>query len=164
MELKDINTINGYRIRFIDRTYPTADLEEIDLDNIVKTGNGFWARKLGEHYNLGTIAYYSPDGKNWVRAYIDRKSANSFSETRTQKGKFIYRACYEGKKVSIGKNVLTWYAANGEKEVIKGWEIDHINGDYTNDTLANLEKVSHSENIKRMRANLNRSKELVLCQ
>ena len=139
-------------------------LTENDLNNIVKTNNGFWARRLGEHYNLGTVAYYSPDGEHWVRAYRTTKNGNNVLGSRTQAGKFIYRAYYESKRVSIGRNVLTWYTANGEKEVIKGWEIDHVNGDYTNDDLDNLEKVSHSENIKRMKANLNKNKELVLCQ
>lgn len=41
-----------------------------------------------------------------------------------------------------------WEVSHGRK-VRKGYEIDHIDGDCTNDTLDNLQEISHEENIKK---------------
>ena len=42
---------------------------------------------------------------------------------------------------------LVWEAFNGE--IPKGFEINHIDHDKSNNSLSNLELVSHSENLKK---------------
>lgn len=146
-----IDSRNGYRLRFIDKRDPKELPEDIDLNSIVKSKNGYWARKIGENQELGTQVYYSRDRKHWIKGYRDRKSVNPKDPGgRTQVGKYIYRAKENGTTVAtIGRNVLTWYTANGIRSVNYNKEIDHINGDFTNDRADNLERVTPSQNIKR---------------
>ena len=144
-----IDSKNGYRIVFKDAVKELP--EDIDLSCIVKSNNGYWTRKIGEREELGTQVYYSKDKKNWIKAYRDKKnfSAN-LSGGKTQVGKYIYRAKANGTTVAtIGRNVLTWYTANNISRVNYNKEIDHVSGDYTDDRLSNLERVTPSENIKR---------------
>lgn len=156
MEIKFIDSNNGYRLRFVDNVPP-----DIDLNNIVQTSNGFWAKLEGEHYELGSKVYYSKNKRDWVPAYAQKKnvSPNMKSPEKVQEGKIIYRT--DGRRAngwgykSIGRNILTWYTGNKVKKVREDLQIDHIDGDFTNDHLHNLERVSPSENIKRRNALMN---------
>lgn len=145
-----IDSLNGYRLRFTDKK-PTRPMpKDIDLSCIVKSRNGYWTRRIGEREELGTKVYYSPDRKNWYPAYRDKKTGySSLNNNKTQVGKFIYRAKLEGSRPSIGRNVLTWYTANNINRVNYNKEIDHVDGDFTNDRLSNLERVTPQENIRR---------------
>jgi hypothetical protein len=146
---KFIDSKNGYRIRFIDKEKRELP-SDIDLSCVVKSNNGYWAKRIGEREELGSKVYYSPDKKNWYPAYKDKKTSHSTQiGAKTQVGKIIYRARVNGKVLSIGKNILTWYTANNISRVNYNKEIDHVNGDYTDDRLSNLERVTPSENIKR---------------
>ena len=149
--IKHIDSKNGYRLNFVDTKQTIETPKDIDLSSIVKSTNGYWARKIGEHEELGTQVYYSKDKKNWIKAYRDRKNGHSTQVGgKTQVGKYIYRAKANGTTVAtIGRNVLTWYTANNISKVNYSKEIDHVNGDYTDDRLSNLERVTPSENIKR---------------
>ena len=60
--------------------------------------------------------------------------------------------------MSISRNVLTWYANNRIHNSLDDFEIDHVNGDFTDDRLSNLEQVDHKENIRRMKLHLERKK------
>lgn len=134
---------------------------EIDLNNIVQTDNGYWARKKGES-NLLTVAYYSPDKKEWYKASpnVVRESVNT-KKGKLQVGKInFYNRKYNKR---IGRNVLTWYTANGGGRTQKGYHIDHINGDYTDDRLSNLEKVTEQENARRREVLKASKKDSVKC-
>lgn len=146
-----IESANGYRLRFVDKKDKPDIPEDLDLSTIIKSKNGYWARKIGEHEELGTQVYYSKDRKRWIKGYRDRKSSyKGEGNNRTQVGKYIYRAKDKGTTVAtIGRNVITWYTANNISRVNYSREIDHLDGDYTNDRLSNLERVTPGENIKR---------------
>lgn len=99
-----------------------------------------------------TKAYCSEDeGKTWHVCYLEKKS--DAPSGRTQAGKAFFRTPKLSKgRVSIGRNVLTWYANKGPHEVDYSKEIDHKNGKFTDDRLGNLEPVTPSENKKRRKA------------
>lgn len=99
-----------------------------------------------------TKAYCSEDeGKTWHVCYLEKKS--DAPSGRTQTGKAFFRTPKLSKgRVSIGRNVLTWYANKGPHEVDYSLEIDHVNGNFTDDHLSNLEPVTPSENKKRRKA------------
>lgn len=142
--------------------YDSVDIDDaqvdpsvVDTDNYVENVNGVWfARAKGESSLLSKAYCSSDNGKTWHTCTLETKSSNN--DNRTQTGKYIFRTSqakdYLGPRSSIGRNVLTWCSANKEHKLPNGYEIDHIDGDYTNDKLSNLQKVTHSENIKRMQA------------
>lgn len=120
----------------------------IDIDNYVIGQRGYWFAKPKGEIELFNKAFVSPDqGKHWYPMHLETKTGAPSG--RTQTGKFIFRGKPKGENVSIGRNVLTWYANHNEHQVDYNYEIDHINGQYTDDRLENLEKVTKEENAKR---------------
>ena len=163
-----IKTLNGYKIKFVDKN--NLDFEDrcpvlieeqgvsnIDTDNYVIGQKNIWfAKPIGE-VDMFDIAYASCDGgQTWYRCSRETKSFCHTAGTRTQAGKVFFRTpkSFPLGRVAMSRNVLTWYANNGEHNSLDAYEIDHVDGDFTNDRLSNLEKVDHSENIRRMRAHL----------
>jgi hypothetical protein len=98
---------------------------------------------------LLTKAFCSEDeGQTWHKCYLEKKTKAPSGRTQVNKAFFRSPRLNKG-RVSIGRNVLTWYANNGIHEVDYNYEIDHIDGDHTNDKLSNLERVTPSENKRR---------------
>lgn len=132
-----------------------ANSEDIDTSNYVVGKNGVWFARLKGESSMLSKAFCSADkGKTWHTCYLETKSPAP--DGRTQAGKYIFRTSttFPGPRTSIGRNVLTWYAANHVHNVDDVLQIDHVNGNYTDDRLSNLERVSASENIRRMKAAL----------
>ena len=152
--VKFIDSQNGYRLRFIDKPVKNFP-SDIDLDNIVQSSNGYWARVKGEYQELGSKVYFSKNRKEWIPAYAQRKNKtpNMSNPEKLQEGKVIYKTDPRHSRGwgvnTIGKNIITWYTGNGVKKVRPDLQIDHIDGDFTNDNLDNLERVTPSENLKR---------------
>lgn len=136
-----------------------ADIEDIDTSNYVVGNNGVWFAKPKSQRDMFDIAYASNDkGKTWHTCNKEKKSASSTRGSQTQAGKIFFRtsSSFPGPRTSIGRNVLTWCSNNNEHHLPYGYEIDHVDGNYLNDRLSNLEKVTHSENIKRRNAMMNK--------
>ena len=119
----------------------------VDTENYVVGKNNIWfAKPKGEKENFRK-AYISADqGKSWYPAYVQVK--NEAPSGRTQVGKINFQGKINGQSYYIGRNVLTWYANNNIHEVDYSQEIDHINGDFTDDRLENLRRITPQENIK----------------
>ena len=122
----------------------SVPLEKVDAKNYVVNHAGVWfAKPLGQRDNF-TEAFYSTDeGKTWHKATMEKKSSNG-SNGRTQSGKIFFRS--SNPRTSIGRNVLTWYSNNNKHDVDYSLEIDHIDEDYTNDRLDNLQRITPAEN------------------
>lgn len=127
--------------------------DDVDSANYVVGRNGVWfARAKGEH-SLLSKAYCSSDrGKTWHNCYLEVKSEHKAQPGRTQAGKYFFRtsSSFDGPRTSIGRNVLTWYAANGKHNVDENYQIDHIDNDYRNDDLSNLQRITEKENLYKM--------------
>lgn len=119
----------------------------VDTENYVVGKNNIWfAKPKGGKENFRK-AYVSADqGKSWYPAYVQVK--NEAPSGRTQVGKINFQGKINGQSYYIGRNVLTWYANNNIHEVDYSQEIDHINGDFTDDSLKNLRRITPQENIK----------------
>lgn len=133
-----------------DRTLKPEEYDAIDISNAVSSNGYLWAKDKSES-ELLTKAYWSADnGKTWNSCGLYPKQPDRSSRgNRTQAGKWMFAATNaKGQRKTIGRNILTWYVNNGGGSVDPSLEIDHINGDYTDDKLSNLRRVTHSENVK----------------
>jgi len=131
-----------------------AKPEEVDSANYVVGNNGVWfARAKGEK-SLLTKAYCSNDkGKTWHTCNLEVKTENKAHPGQTQAGKYFFRTAssFDGPRTAIGRNVLTWYAAHGEHNYKEGYQIDHIDNNYRNDELSNLQRITREENLRKMK-------------
>lgn len=169
--MNHIKTLNGYKIKFIDKDFedrPTLvtleELHTIDTNNYVIGQKNIWFAKPREEVDMFNVAYASCDGgRTWYRCTREVKSICHTAGSRTQAGKVFFRTpkIFPLGRVAISRNVLTWYANNKIHNSLDEYEIDHVDGDFTNDRIDNLERVDHSENIRRMREHLERKKERV---
>lgn len=103
------------------------------------TGKLFWKERLPEMFREGNI------GKNaackvWNGRYAgnraDRKGKYGYCQVR------IFDVTYYAHRI-------TWIILNGE--IPKGYEIDHINGERSDNVLANLRLVSRAENSRNLK-------------
>lgn len=128
-----------------------ANPDKIDTENYVEnsTGTMRFARAKGEEEYL-TKAYCSNDeGKTWHTCYLQERNTSPNVKSSIQVGKMLFASSSTtGAKNYIGRNVLTYCAANGIHKLESGKEIDHINGDYSDDRLSNLRMLSHEDNVK----------------
>lgn len=150
-----------YWVNWIDSLEDAKVINEEDIDkaNYVIGKNDVWFAKSKKDSSLLKVAYCSNDnGKTWYTCYLEKKS--DAPSGRTQVGKLFFRtgSGFPGQRTSIGRNVLTWYTNNHIHRIDPSLEIDHINGDFTDDRLNNLERVTKSENIKRMQFALSKKR------
>lgn len=128
-----------------------ANPDKIDTENYVEnsTGTMRFARAKGEEEYL-TKAYCSNDeGKTWHTCYLQERNTSPNVKSSIQVGKMLFASSSTtGARNYIGRNVLTYCAANGIHKLESGKEIDHINGDYSDDRLSNLRMLSHEDNVK----------------
>lgn len=61
--------------------------------------------------------------------------------------------CDDGKWHIVGEHILKWVYFNGE--IVQGYEIDHINGNKTDNRLSNLRCVSHFQNCNNDNTKIN---------
>lgn len=129
---------------------------EVDAQNYVVGKGGVWFAKAKNESSFLNKAFCSADnGDTWHTCGLERKSENPGDPSkRTQVGKYMFytSSTLPTSKIRMGRNVLTWYANAGIHRIDESKQIDHINGDYTDDRLSNLERVSAAENIRRMQA------------
>ena len=169
--MNHIKTLNGYKIKFIDKDcsrfedepilMPKEKIFMIDVDNYVIGQKGVWFAKPRGVVDMFEVAYASCDeGRTWYRCYKKAKSPHHTAGSRTQAGKILFRTSprFPLGEVSMGRDVLTWYSNNKVHNSLDGLEIDHKDGDYTNDKLTNLEQVHPRENLRRMREHLARKR------
>lgn len=131
----------------LDEIDPSKVNELIDVENYVVGKNGTWFAKPKNEKENFKRAYISIDqGDHWFPAYATAK--REAPSGRTQVGKVNMAGVIKGKGYYMGRNVLTWYANQGIHEVDYSKEIDHKNGDFTDDRFENLRRVTPEENIR----------------
>lgn len=104
-----------------------------------------------ENYSMYEI--YPNEGKVWsyrTNEYIGCKKENGYYQTILTDDK--------GKKKLWRLNRLIWTAVNGI--IPKGMEVNHINEDKENNSISNLNLLSHQDNNNWGAVNKRRSKKL----
>jgi hypothetical protein len=98
--------------------------------------SGYWATKEGKILNpsLREVGSFNKHLKRVLICLWDKEK---------KKNQRMYRS------------IMVWEAYNGLKP--KGFDVDHINGDKTDDRLENLRLVTHSQNLKAYARRINKS-------
>ena len=78
---------------------------------------------------------------------IFSNTKNKFIAVNNKTNGYVYNNLIltNGKKESFGRHRVIWYYFNGN--IPKGYDIDHINGDKTDNRIENLRCVTRKENM-----------------
>ena len=124
------NRIHAIKTEISDLAYGKRNKSQIDI-NDVET----WKQYLDTNY------YVSKDGQVW-----NSKTGIILKQTPNQSGYIRYTLRINNKNVSKQAHILVMEVW-GNKEIISGQVINHIDGDKTNNNISNLEIVSKQDNM-----------------
>ena len=124
------NRIHAIKTEISNLAYGKRNKNQIDI-NDVET----WKQYLDTNY------YVSKDGQVW-----NSKTGIILKQTPNQSGYIRYTLRINNKNVSKQAHILVMEVW-GNKEIISGQVINHIDGDKTNNNISNLEIVSKQDNM-----------------
>ena len=124
------NRIHAIKTEISDLAYGKRNKNQIDINDIET-----WKQYLDTNY------YVSKDGQVW-----NSKTGIILKQTPNQSGYIRYTLRINNKNVSKQAHILVMEVW-GNKEIISGQVINHIDGDKTNNNISNLEIVSKQDNM-----------------
>lgn len=124
------NRTHAIQTKISDLAYGKRNKSQIDINDIDN-----WKQYKDTNY------YISKDGQVW-----NSKTKILLKQTPNQSGYIRYTLRIDNKNVSKQAHILVMEVW-GDKEIVSGQVINHIDGNKTNNNLSNLEIVSKQENM-----------------
>jgi hypothetical protein len=96
----------------------------------------------------------NPDPETGI--VYSRRTGKSRGCIHKPSGYVIIEKRVNGKKYNIKRSNIIWWSMHQKMPHVK-MDIDHIDGDKTNDSIKNLQVLTHQQNLAKRKKNTNRS-------